>query len=245
MPGEHSGPAGGGQGGKADRPVHNPPPKKKPKPDYGGLDQVPHANDPFNNGGHSQPGGSTQAQLNAQNSRGGGAGGGNQHHASSAGGGAGGGNGNVATIVAFLRGKGFSDAQIAGALGNMKVESNFDPTNPNPNEGAIGLCQWEGGRRAALQQFAAAHGGSETDLQIQLEFMWHEWHTTENYAFQQIMGQSTVAGAATAWDKYYERSDGTTRQDRVYYAQTAASRSRPGTKPGLVALHVRTARLRD
>ena len=86
---------------------------------------------------------------------------------------------NLATIVSFFKSKGLPDYLIAGIVGNLSVESGFSPTAYNAGEGAIGLAQWEGGRRTALQQWAAAHGGTETDLQMQLSFLWHEMNTTD------------------------------------------------------------------
>lgn len=122
---------------------------------------------------------------------------------------------NLATIVSFFKSKGLPDYLIAGIVGNLSVESGFSPTAYNAGEGAIGLAQWEGGRRTALQQWAAAHGGTETDLQMQLSFLWHEMNTTESANWQQVQQAKTVQQAATYWDQYYERSSGSTRQDRI------------------------------
>jgi hypothetical protein len=99
---------------------------------------------------------------------------------------------NLDRITAFLKGKGLTAAQIAGVEGNLQIESGFSPTAYNPGEGAIGLAQWEKGRRANLQSFAKEHG-----------------------ALAAILGTSTAADAATAFDQKYERSAGTSRQKRI------------------------------
>ena len=122
---------------------------------------------------------------------------------------------NLATIVSFFQSKGIPDYLIAGIVGNLSEESGFNPTDYNAGEGAIGIAQWEGGRRTALQQFAAAHGGTETDLKIQLEFLWHEMNTTEAGAWAQVQRATNVQQAAAYWDSYYERSSGSTHQDRI------------------------------
>lgn len=126
-------------------------------------------------------------------------------------------------VYNFLIGKGLSQVAAYGIMGNIAEESSFSPTALNSKEGAIGLVQWEGGRRTALQSFAKAAGTSETDLNTQLNFMWHELNTTESSSLAAIKGAKTVADAAAIWDQSYERSAGTTRTARVNYAQQFAS----------------------
>ena len=126
---------------------------------------------------------------------------------------------NLDTIVTFFRGKGLNDAAIAGILGNLQVESGDNPAAYNANEGAIGIAQWEGSRRTALQQYAASTGRSETDLGAQLDFLWHELTTSESGVLQQLQTVGSAADAATIWDQGYERSAGTTRQSRISDAQ--------------------------
>lgn len=119
------------------------------------------------------------------------------------------------TITAYLSGKGLTKAQVAGVEGNLYVESGFNPAAANAKEGAIGLAQWEGGRRTSLQQFAAGRGTSETDLATQLEFMWSELVGPERSALTSLYGASTPTAAATVFDTQYERSAGTSRQGRI------------------------------
>jgi hypothetical protein len=122
---------------------------------------------------------------------------------------------NISTIVEFLHGKGLDATQIAGVLGNMRVESGFSPIAYNSNEGAIGLCQWEGGRRTALQAFAARHGSTERDIHMQLGYLWQELQTSEHGAYESLLRARTPTEAATVWDAQFERSAGTTRQERI------------------------------
>lgn len=37
---------------------------------------------------------------------------------------------------------GFTETQVAGVMGNIEIESTFNPGATNPNGGAMGLCQW-------------------------------------------------------------------------------------------------------
>lgn len=108
---------------------------------------------------------------------------------------------NESVIYGFLRSQlGLSDVAAAGVLGNLQVESGFDPTRPNPAEGAIGIAQWELDRRTALQRYAAAHGGRETDLPMQLGYLATELRGRYSRVFTQLRTARTPAAAAAIWD---------------------------------------------
>lgn len=129
------------------------------------------------------------------------------------------GTGNAAIIANFLASKGLRPAAIAGILGNFKIESGLSPTSQNPNEGAIGLAQWEGGRRARLQAFAASQGTTETDLNTQLNFFWNELNSSYPTALNALRLTNDPAQAATIVDAQYEISSGSARQARIDAAQ--------------------------
>jgi tail lysozyme len=138
---------------------------------------------------------------------------------------------NVDRIVQFFTSKGLSKTAIAGILGNLQVESGFNPGAQNANEGAIGIGQWEGGRRTALQAFARAHGTSETDLNAQLGYMWQELSGSYSGALGALRGATSAAQAATIWDSQYEVSAGTTRGQRISNAETFAANGLKGGGP--------------
>lgn len=129
---------------------------------------------------------------------------------------------NEAQIYGYLISQGFPASDAAGALGNLQVESGFSPTAYNAGEGAIGIAQWEGGRRTALQNYAAAHGGKETDLAMQLGYLGQEL----KHGYSSVLRTFTTgpveapAAAAAIWDADFEASAGTTRTQRVNNAQT-------------------------
>ena len=123
-------------------------------------------------------------------------------------------------ILAFLRSNlGLTPAQASGVAANLQVESGFNPEAYNAGEGAIGLAQWRGGRRAALQSYARSIGASETDFATQLAFLAQELRGSESRAFQQLQAAGDPAAAASAFDQYYERSSGEARGTRVSLAQ--------------------------
>lgn len=131
---------------------------------------------------------------------------------------------NLDTILSYLTGTlGLSSAQAAGVAGNLQVESGFSPTAANPKEGAIGIAQWEGGRRQQLDAYAAATGGAEQNLNTQLGFLGYELNTSESSALQRLLATNDPASAAAAFDQYYERSSGSSRATRVSDAQAIAA----------------------
>jgi hypothetical protein len=139
----------------------------------------------------------------------------------------GGSNANPADVYRYLIAKyGLTPAQAAGIVGNMQVESGFKTTAYNSGEGAIGLCQWRGGRRQNLERFAAAQGKSVTDWKVQVDFMMAELRSNESGAYGYLRGAQTPAAAAAAFDQYYERSSGAARGQRIAYANSIASAMR-------------------
>lgn len=133
---------------------------------------------------------------------------------------------NQDAITRFLAGKGLTAAQIAGVEGNLQIESNGSPTAYNAREGAIGLAQWEGGRRTGangLQAFARSAGTSETDLTTQLNFMWQELQTSEHGALTALLAATTPAAAAQAFQSKYERSSTSSLPARINAATAIAA----------------------
>ncbi|MEV4124172.1 phage tail tip lysozyme [Nocardia sp. NPDC049707] len=128
-------------------------------------------------------------------------------------------------IYQYLLRKGFTPEQAAGILGNMQVESGFDTGAYNPAEGAIGLCQWEGGRRTNLEAFAAndPQRRSVTDWTLQVDFMMHELEGSERGAYSRLRSATSAGDAAAAFDQYYERSSGEARGQRVANANSIRS----------------------
>lgn len=57
----------------------------------------------------------------------------------------------ASTIYNAVLARGYNPAQAAALVGNMKQESEFNPTAPNPTEGGIGLLQWREERRVQLE----------------------------------------------------------------------------------------------
>ncbi|MFI2229518.1 phage tail tip lysozyme [Nocardia testacea] len=129
----------------------------------------------------------------------------------------------VKEMYDYLIKKGFTPAQAAGILGNLQVESGFDTGAYNPGEGAIGLAQWLGGRRANLEAFAASRGLKVTEWETQLDFMVYELEHSESGAMNKLKSTTTAGDAAAVFDQYYERSSGAARGQRVANAESIAT----------------------
>ena len=74
------------------------------------------------------------------------------------------------SLVDKLKGKGFTLSQSAAMVGNMWIESGFDPDSESSN-GAIGLMQWLGNRKSALKKYAEHKGTDWTSENTQLNFI--------------------------------------------------------------------------
>ncbi|WP_406271738.1 phage tail tip lysozyme [Nocardia sp. NBC_00881] len=136
----------------------------------------------------------------------------------------GGSNPQAKEIYQYLITKyGFTPAQAAGIVGNMQVESGLKTSALNPREGAIGLCQWLGGRRRNLERFAAAQGKPVTDWKVQVDFMMQELRGGESGAYRYLKAAQTPATAAAVFDQYYERSSGEARNQRIAIANRIAA----------------------
>lgn len=124
--------------------------------------------------------------------------------------------GNLGIIIRFFEREGLTRQAIAGILGNLRIESSDNPYAYNANEGAIGLAQWEGGRRTALQAYARRHGTTETDINAQLGFLWQELN--ERGLIVPLESAGSAAEAAAIFDSRFEVSSGSTHQERMQAA---------------------------
>lgn len=131
------------------------------------------------------------------------------------------GKGNGDKVFNYFIGKGLSVPQVAGIMGNLQIESGFDPTvlnggahNPDPSQVTVawGLGQWLPGSKVLTIQKEAGVTGNIDDLATQLDIMW--WEINNKAPTGQI---DIIAGlkqindpvqAAQYWKQYYEGSVG-------------------------------------
>ena len=131
--------------------------------------------------------------------------------------------GRAKSLVKKLMSRGFNLEESSAMVGNMWIESGFDPTITSGN-GAIGLMQWlNEPRKSALISFALHLGTSWTDEETQLDFIKVELQDGyelsngkiigkggdyEVSQFNSAMGGDTIRKKAENFAKQVERCGG-------------------------------------
>ena len=128
-------------------------------------------------------------------------------------------------IYNFFTGKGLNLNQTSAILGNIQQESEFNTNTTNSNSGAYGIFQWLGSRKKALENFAKEQGKKVSDLQLQLDFAWHELTGSESKSLDYLKKNSedSVSNLTVGFESVYERSGGVGNANRVTYANEWAS----------------------
>ena len=143
---------------------------------------------------------------------------------------------------------------VSAIVGNLQGESgqNINPQAYNANDkGApsAGIAQWRNGKGGRMIPFLKFCGINTLvtppnlpPLEKQLDYMWHELHTSEKSAFNKLIVSTTVQDAVAGMI-YYERDDsyqktngvwmvnrnGKSYQNKLRYARNAMSMSYTGS----------------
>ena len=106
-------------------------------------------------------------------------------------------------------GLGLTHEQAAGKVANLQAESgqNIKPWGVTGDNGtAFGAAQWRNDRFANLQKYAASKGLDYRSTEAQQGFMRHEYLGPEKRAYKALTSAQTPDQAATAINRFYERS---------------------------------------
>lgn len=150
----------------------------------------------------------------------------------------------------FFIEKGLTPIQAAGIMGNLSVESGFQPDNQEnsvawPN-GGWGIAQWTGGRRDTLREAVLAAGLPYTNeltppdkivplLAFELDFLYNESNqrkmrddsnTIEWVGLTRVM---TIEEAVIYWEYNFERAGIPALGTRLEHAQDILARYGSGT----------------
>lgn len=139
------------------------------------------------------------------------------------------GSDNVQKAFYYFTGKGLSDFQSAGIVGNLMQESGVDPTNVQPNGAGHGIAQWsEPGRWDKLLTYASSQNKSPTDLGLQLDFLWYELSTTYPSVLSNL---KTTTNVDVAVNQFVGPNDASSGQPVLPTAEVARSGGyeNPGT----------------
>lgn len=112
------------------------------------------------------------------------------------------GNENTQTVCLTLKEAGYSDIAVAAMMGNIKMESGFNPSAVNYIE-CIGLVQWCYGRANNLK---STYGEEWNVISNQLEFILYELDNSESAAKKYLIDDSiAVRDMALKFCNGYER----------------------------------------
>lgn len=131
---------------------------------------------------------------------------------------------NDHTAFTFFVGKGLTATQSAAIVGNLDQESSMDPTSVQKGGPGRGIAQWSvNGRWVQEKSFAQSEGGSSTDLQVQLDFVWQELSTNAAYGLADLQAATDLTSAVEIFQDKYEICGKCNNGSRVTFAQRALS----------------------
>ncbi len=121
---------------------------------------------------------------------------------------------NQQAVYVTLKNAGLNNYAIAGIMGNIHAESEFNPTWTNTT--AVGICQWQGERKTNLEKYATNISQSKSNIFTQAQFILEEFDSNSNYydstarkcytAFKNGT-TNTVKKAADYFTALYERCE--------------------------------------
>jgi hypothetical protein len=122
------------------------------------------------------------------------------------------------TVADTLTSAGFNSNVIAGFLGNFHVEGGYTGKSGD-NGTAAGIAQWRKERRDAFKAMFGVDP-AQASFEDQAKFVVHEMQNPEKAGMtvaqrNQILAAKSPEEAAKLIDKYYERSNGKTRNERA------------------------------
>ncbi|WP_067476744.1 phage tail tip lysozyme [Nocardia amamiensis] len=114
----------------------------------------------------------------------------------------------------------FTPAQAAGIVANAKFESGFRVDATGDNGTAKGIFQWRFDREAGLRTFASRPGESLGDWRTHVDYMVQELRGGNYQRADSLISsnRNDPRAVAAAFDEHYERSSGSTINDRRDYA---------------------------
>lgn len=107
----------------------------------------------------------------------------------------------------FFLDKGYTHVQVAGILGHIRAESNFNTRDRGDGGLARFLAQWHPDRQAGLKKLARETGRDPYDYDVNLEWIDLELRTEEALAYRKLREANDVEDATTAF-AHYERPFG-------------------------------------
>jgi Phage tail lysozyme len=133
-------------------------------------------------------------------------------------------------VIGGLQDRGMPAHIAEGFAMNIADESAFDTGAVGDGGEAVGLIQWNGKRKAALEAFAASVGGDPLDHDVQLDFLMYELGGPESAAWAKISKATTAGEAAALIVNHFERpaEEHRARREAKYLGGAAGFELRSG-----------------
>jgi hypothetical protein len=136
---------------------------------------------------------------------------------------------NDQTAYDYFLGKGLTNFQAAGIVGNLDQESGVDPNSVQQGGPGRGIAQWSVGGRwdtdanDNVLAYASQQGQSSTSLALQLDFIWYELTTFSGYGLAALKASTNVTDATVAFETDFEGCGTCDQSTRISYAQGVLS----------------------
>lgn len=118
---------------------------------------------------------------------------------------------NEETVYLNLKQAGFSDASAAGVIGNMYQECAHGSGDLNPaaesSDGSIGLLQWTGGRKKALETLAQNREKEWSEISVQVEYLLQELNTVSQWKWTSYANSHYPGTDDLTFEEFKQLSD--------------------------------------
>ena len=125
----------------------------------------------------------------------------------------------------YFVGKGLTNFQAAGIVGNLDQESGVSPTAVQQGGPGRGIAQWSVGGRWDTDSgdnataYAAKQNQSVWSLGLQLDFIWYELTTFSGYGLSKLKATTNVSDATVVFQTDFEGCGTCLQSQRIAYAQ--------------------------
>lgn len=125
----------------------------------------------------------------------------------------------------YFVGKGLTNFQAAGIVGNLDQESGTDPTAVQQGGPGRGIAQWSVGGRWDTDSgdnavaYASQQGQDVWSLNLQLDFIWYELTNFSGYGLAALKATTNVTDATVAFETDFEGCGTCDQSTRISYAQ--------------------------
>jgi hypothetical protein len=129
----------------------------------------------------------------------------------------------------YFVGKGLTNFQAAGIVGNLDQESGTDPNAVQQGGPGRGIAQWSVGGRWDTDAgdnavaYASQQGQSVWSLGLQLDFIWYELTNFSGYGLAALKATTNVTDATVTFETDFEGCGTCDQSTRISYAQAVLS----------------------